>query len=267
MTVQVASPLRRSARSTAAQRAYQRRNQRAAHLGVTGESRGATTATQQPTVATRIPFVATILALLGVGMAVTLLLTTRAAEDSYQLSAARAHNETLRQERAVLLRDVEAGNSAPVLAVKAAELGMIPTGEVARLVVGEDGSVRVVGTPTAAHGAPAAPLNAPAAADRTGPAPLAGSAGTENPRPLSLGGDRSENPAPVPTPARAEAPAPAVAPAPAPAPVGEAAPAPAPAPTPETAATPETGNAAVAPPQAEQLMPVNPTTQSEDGRR
>lgn len=247
MTVQVASPLRRSARSTAAQRAYQRRNQRAAHLGVKGEPRGSATAAKQPTVATRIPFVATILALLGVGMAVTLLLTTRAAEDSYQLSAARAHNETLRQERAVLQRDVEAGNSAPVLAVKAAELGMIPTGEVARLVVGEDGAVQVVGTPTAAQGAPAAPLNPPNAADRTGPAPLAGSAGTENPRPVPVGGGRAETPAPVP------APVPVVASAPAPAS--------------DPAATPEAANAAVAPPQTEQLMPVSPTTQSEDGRR
>lgn len=252
MTVQVASPLRRSTRSTAAQRAYQRRSQRAAHLGVKDESRGTTTATQQPKVATRIPFVATILALLGVGMAVTLLLTTRAAEDSYQLSAARAYNETLKQERAVLQRDVEAGNSAPVLAVKAAELGMIPTGTVARLVVGEDGTVQVVGTPTAAQGAPAAPLNPPNAAVRTGPAPLAGSAGTENPRPVPVGGDRAEAPAPVPAPAAAPVPVPATAAA---------------APAPEAAATPETGNAAVVPLQTEQLTPVNPTTQSEDGRR
>lgn len=267
MTVQVASPLRRSARSTAAQRAYQRRNQRAAQLGVKGESRGAATATQQPKVATRIPFVATILALLGVGMAVTLLLTTRAAEDSYQLSAARAYNETLMQERAVLQRDVEAGNSAPVLAEKAAELGMIPTGGVARLVVGEDGSVQVVGTPTAAQGAPAAPLNPPNSAVRTGPAPLAGSAGAENPRPVPVGGDRAEAPAPVPvnTPAPAPAPVGGAAVAARPVPVPEAAPAPAPAS--DAVATPETGNATVAPPQTEQLMPVNPTTQSEDGRR
>ncbi|MFZ2526462.1 MAG: hypothetical protein WAX14_02230 [Rhodococcus sp. (in: high G+C Gram-positive bacteria)] len=259
MTVQVASPLRRSTRTTAAQRAYQRRNQRAAQVGGNGESRGSATATPQPKVATRIPFVATILALLGVGMAVTLLLTTRAAEDSYQLSAARAYNETLMQERAVLQRDVEAGNSAPVLAVRAAELGMIPTGEVARIVVGDDGSVQVVGTPTVAQGVPAAPLNTPNVADRTGPAPLAGSAGAENPRPVPVGGNRAEAPAPVQVPVNPSAQAPVS--------VVEVAPAPGapqvPALVPDAAATPVDGNAAVVPPQTEQLTPVTP----EDGRR
>ncbi|QIX53311.1 hypothetical protein HFP48_15930 [Rhodococcus sp. DMU1] len=230
--------------------------------------------------AARIPFVATIIGLLGIGMAVTLLLTTRAAEDSYQLSAARDYNQRLIQERAVLQRDVETGNSAPVLAMQAAKLGMIPTGEVARLVVGDDGGVRVVGTPAPAEGAPAAPLNPPAADDRTRAQlpPLAGSAGSENPRPLtpSAGTDRAAAPsvgaageAPTATtPGAAPSAAAAVPPGAAAVPAGATAAVPAgePASAPPDA-TPSPGNAGAAPGQPEQLVPVTPATHAEDGRR
>jgi hypothetical protein len=141
-------------RSTAAQRAYERRQQRAA-VAPAGEvqdrRRGPVTA--------RIPFVATIIGLLSVGLALTLVLTTRAAEDSYELSAAKAHNQDLMEQRSALERDVREGNSAPELARKATELGMIPAKDVARLVVNPDGSVDIVGKPTPAQGAPAAPLN------------------------------------------------------------------------------------------------------------
>ncbi|MFD6881357.1 MULTISPECIES: hypothetical protein [unclassified Rhodococcus (in: high G+C Gram-positive bacteria)] len=244
MTVQVASsPHRGPARSTAAQRAYQRRNQRAAQLGVpVAQTRGRTTGGGR--VRTRIPFVATILALLGVGMAATLLLTSGAAEDTYHLSTARAHNETLIQQRAVLQRDVEAGNSAPVLAVEAAKLGMIPSSQVARIVVAEDGSVRVVGEAVPAQGAPPAPLNRGRASTETrGQAPLSGSAGVENPRPLSEVGEE-----PTPRPSGTDALAENAAPRPA---------------NPQTA-TPELPNAGAPGVEAEQLVPVSEMPRPED---
>ncbi len=244
MTVQVASPPRRGpARSTAAQRAYQRRNQRAAQLGIpVAQTRGRTTGAGR--VRTRIPFVATILALLGVGMAATLLLTTGAAEDSYHLSTARAHNETLVQQRAVLQRDVEAGNSAPVLAVEAAKLGMIPSTQVARLVVAEDGSVSVVGEPVPAQGAPPAPLNkVRPRTDARGQAPLSGSAGVESPRPLAEVGE-----APTPRPRSTDALA------------GDAGPRPA---EPQVPATPGMPNDAAPAGEAEQLVPVSEMPQPE----
>lgn len=257
MTVQVAAPARRPARSTAAQRAYQRRSRRTAHL--TPDTATPAPARRGGSVAARIPFVATIIGLLGIGMAVTLLLTTRAAEDSYQLSAARDYNQRLVQERAVLQRDVQAGNSAPVLAMQAAKLGMIPTGEVARLVVGDDGGVRVVGTPAPAEGAPAAPLNPPSPDDRTRAQlpPLAGSAGSENPRPVtpSAGADRSAAPS-----GAAGGEAPTATTSPLTPPSAESAPAP-------ESATPSPGNAGAAPGQPEQLVPVTPATHAEDGRR
>ncbi|MBF6190231.1 hypothetical protein IU475_03445 [Nocardia beijingensis] len=110
--------------------------------------------------AARIPFVTAIIALLGCGLALTLLLTTRAAEDSYQLGDARATNRRLADERAALQREVEVADSAPELALRARELGMIPAKDPARLLVGPDGSVTVIGKPVPAEGTPVPPLNA-----------------------------------------------------------------------------------------------------------
>ncbi|MBF6169328.1 hypothetical protein IU486_32045 [Streptomyces gardneri] len=143
-------------KSGAAQRAYARRRTRA---------EGGSDTVFLPTVrrsamAARIPFVTAILALLGCGLALTLLLTTRAAEDSYQLGDARATNRRLADERAALQREVEAADSAPELAARARELGMIPAKDPARLLVGPDGSVTVIGKPTPAQGTPVPPLNA-----------------------------------------------------------------------------------------------------------
>ncbi|ORI13602.1 hypothetical protein BJI47_21920 [Rhodococcus sp. 1168] len=109
----------------------------------------------------RIPFVALIIGLLSLGLGLTLLLTTRSAGDSYDLSDAKAYNEGLVQERASLQRDVELADSAPELARRAAEMGMVPAGNVARLVVAPDGSVQVIGTPAPAEGEPVAPLDPP----------------------------------------------------------------------------------------------------------
>lgn len=159
-----------SARSGAALRAYERRQQRASARGLDATStgqpvgRGALSAT---TITERIPFVALIIGLLSLGLGLTLLLTTRSAEDSYVLSEAKQHNERLVQESASLQRDVELADSAPELARKAAELGMVPAANSARLLVGDDGSVHVIGTPEPAQGTPVAPLDPPESESRT----------------------------------------------------------------------------------------------------
>ncbi|AFU00299.1 hypothetical protein [Nocardia brasiliensis] len=142
-------------KSGAAQRAYARRRTRA-------ESRSdAPDLPLRPSsvMATRIPFVVAIIALLGCGLALTLLLTTRAAEDSYQLGDIRATNKRLADERAALQREVEGADSAPELAARARELGMIPAKDPARIVVAPDGTVTVIGKPTPAEGPPVPPLN------------------------------------------------------------------------------------------------------------
>ncbi|MCP2293431.1 hypothetical protein [Nocardia amikacinitolerans] len=142
-------------KSGAAQRAYAKRKMRAEQRADAGPR----LPTRRSVMAARIPFVAAIIAMLGCGLALTLLLTTRAAEDSYQLSDARELNRKLSEERAALQREVEAADSAPELAARARELGMIPARDPARLVIGPDGTVTVIGKETPAQGAPAPPLN------------------------------------------------------------------------------------------------------------
>ncbi|RVW05644.1 hypothetical protein [Rhodococcus xishaensis] len=161
MTVQ-AAPTEGVRRSKAVKRAYKRRDQRSS--AVDGHAAAVISQGTSPrTIVARIPFVAMIIGLLCLGLAATLLLTTRAAEDSYELADARAHNQGLREQAATLQRHVIAGNSAPVLAAKAAEQGLIPAKDPARLVLDADGTVRVIGTPEPAAGEPVAPL------DRTPP--------------------------------------------------------------------------------------------------
>lgn len=156
-------------KSGAAQRAYARRRTRA-------ETRSDTPdlpPRQGSVMAARIPFVAAIIALLGCGLALTLLLTTRAAEDSYQLGDIRATNKRLADERAALQREVESADSAPDLAARARELGMIPAKDPARIVVAPDGTVTVIGKPMPADGPPVPPLNV---SPTTPPNPQAGNA-------------------------------------------------------------------------------------------
>ncbi|MFG3621076.1 MULTISPECIES: hypothetical protein [Nocardia] len=143
-------------KSGAAQRAYAKRRMRAE----TGSDTTFLPTVRRSAMAARIPFVTAILVLLGCGLALTLLLTTRAAEDSYQLGDARATNRRLADERAALQREVEVADSAPELALRARELGMIPAKDPARLLIGPDGSVTVIGKPTPAQGTPVPPLNA-----------------------------------------------------------------------------------------------------------
>ncbi|MGW4481594.1 hypothetical protein [Rhodococcus triatomae] len=226
------TPDRAVARSGAAQRAYAKRSQRAA-----GTASAPTSARAGFTA--RIPFVAAVIGLLSVGLAVTLLLTTRAAEDSYKLSAAKAHNQELIEKKAALERDSRAANSAPELARKAAELGMIAATDVARLVVADDGSVTVVGEPTPATGAP---VVAPAPAAPAAPGAAGATRGS---------GVAAADLPPVGTRATADLPPiPARAPA-----ANVAAPAPAPAAAPE-AATPQAANSQQPAARDEQLVPM-----------
>ncbi|MBF6142675.1 hypothetical protein [Nocardia farcinica] len=223
-------------KSGAAQRAYAKRRMRAEQLADTPKLPKTSSA-----MAGRIPFVAAIIALLGCGLALTLLLTTRAAEDSYQLSDARQLNRKLTEERAALQREVEAADSAPELAARARELGMIPAKDPARLVIAPDGTVTVIGDPTPAQGAPAPPLN-------TTPA--------DPSRPGAPQGERVVPVTAVATPQHPAAPG---------TPSQPAVPAPAPAPLPPVAAPPSPVPGAPAPqgePLPEGAVPLGPADQA-----
>lgn len=108
----------------------------------------------------RVPFVVVIIASLGIGLGITLWLSTDSAERSYQLGNAREENRVLLQQKEALEREVLEEQAAPALAEAARELGMIPTKDAAHLVQDPSGNWVVVGTPKPAEGVPPPPLNA-----------------------------------------------------------------------------------------------------------
>ena len=111
------------------------------------------------TLAARVPFVVLIIGALGMGLGITLWLSTDAAERSYQLGNAREANQALLQQKEALERDVLEAQAAPALAEAARNLGMIPSRDTAHLVQDPAGNWIVVGTPKPADGAPPPPLN------------------------------------------------------------------------------------------------------------
>jgi hypothetical protein len=111
------------------------------------------------TLAAKVPFVVLVIGSLGAGLALTLWLSTDAAERSYQLGSARQRTELLQQQKEALERDVQEAEAAPTLAEAARGLGMIPTRDTAHLVKDPAGNWVVVGTPKPAQGVPPPPLN------------------------------------------------------------------------------------------------------------
>ncbi len=105
--------------------------------------------------------------LLGVTLVSTLWLSTAATADSYHLQSARKVARNLTERSETLGREVATLETAPELARRARELGMVPAGDPARLLVRPDGTVVLIGRPRRAT-APAPPP-VPAAA----PAPQA----------------------------------------------------------------------------------------------
>ncbi|WP_020674343.1 hypothetical protein [Amycolatopsis nigrescens] len=169
-------------RTTAAERAYKRRAQRAELLqrsAVAEPQRARQRATTKLGLRwprSRASFVLIMMGLLAVGVATTLLLSTQAIADSYRLESIRQDNAGLAERAEQLQRDVTKQESASSLAQKAKELGMVPGGDPARIVVNPDGSTTVVGEPKKAT-VPAAPAPAtPPPAEPPAHAPIEGDA-------------------------------------------------------------------------------------------
>lgn len=150
-------------RSPAVARAYARRAQR---TGVAQTAPGSADAG-------RTPFVMLVMVLLGVTLVATLWLSTAATADSYHLENARKIARNLTERSESLGREVATLETAPELARRARELGMVPAGDPARLVVHPDGSVVLVGHPHRAVAAALPPLPAPAPAAPATPPPVA----------------------------------------------------------------------------------------------
>jgi hypothetical protein len=113
------------------------------------------------TLLSKVPFVVLVIGALGVGLGLTLWLSTDSAERSYQLSDARERARVLQEQKEALERDVREAQSAPALAESARKEGMIPSRDTAHLVQDPTGNWVVVGTPKPADGVPPPPLNGP----------------------------------------------------------------------------------------------------------
>lgn len=129
----------------------------------------------------RVPFVVLVIGSLGLGLAITLWLSTDSAQRSYQLGSARSLNDALTQQKEALERDVLQAESAPALADAARNLGMIPSKDTAHLVLDPGGNWVVVGKPKPAEGAPPPPLNT----KLPDPAPPAPATVSPMPKPLA----------------------------------------------------------------------------------
>jgi hypothetical protein len=112
------------------------------------------------TLISKVPFVVLIIGALGLGLGLTLWLSTDSAERSYRLSHVREKNRMLQQQKESLEREVREAEAAPALAEAARKQGMIPTRDTAHLVQDPAGNWVVVGTPKPADGVPPPPLNA-----------------------------------------------------------------------------------------------------------
>ncbi|MGH3782831.1 MAG: septum formation initiator [Pseudonocardiaceae bacterium] len=145
-------------RSPAVARAYARRAQRTTPRHGCPDSADAA----------RTPFVMLVMSLLAMALVATLWLSTAATADSYHLESARKTVRNLTERSEGLSRAVATLETAPELARRARELGMVPAGDPARLIVRPDGTVTLVGEPRRA--VPPAPPPAPAVAPAPPPA-------------------------------------------------------------------------------------------------
>ncbi|WP_236791658.1 hypothetical protein [Amycolatopsis sp. GM8] len=145
-------------RSTAAERAYARRAQRAEEV-----RRDETGPRPEPRKLrlhwprSRASFVLIVMTLLAAGVATTLLLSTQAIADSYRLEQIRQENAGLAEQSELLQQGVTKAEAASSLADRAKALGMVPAGDPAHLVQNPDGSITVVGQPKKAVQAPPPP--------------------------------------------------------------------------------------------------------------
>lgn len=159
------APVRRQTRSAAVQRAYARRAQRAGHA-LSGDPQ------VEAGGRARARFVVLVMVLLGMALVATLWLSTAAAADSYRLQKAQTQTRDLSERAQDLGQRVATLETAPELARRARNLGMVPTGEPTRLVVLPDGTVAVIGEPTPAPTpTPAPPAVPPAPPADTEPVP------------------------------------------------------------------------------------------------
>lgn len=98
----------------------------------------------------RGPFIALVLALVVLGTIGLLVLNTVIAADSFRVGQLTQRNAELALAEQELRRQIAEGQSPEALAEAARELGMIPAGQPAFVIIAPDGTIHIQGTPVPA---------------------------------------------------------------------------------------------------------------------
>jgi type II secretory pathway pseudopilin PulG len=107
----------------------------------------------------RLPFAVVITSLIVGGMALLLVLNTASAANEVRRRDLAIKDAAVAAQVQDLRNEVAASAAPGLLAEAAAGLGMVPANNPAFLVLGSDGSVRIMGSPNPASGAPIAVLH------------------------------------------------------------------------------------------------------------
>jgi hypothetical protein len=97
-----------------------------------------------------VSFVVLVMGLLVVGVVATLWLSTQSTADSVKLSQALQNTQNMAAKVQQLQQLIAQGESPAQIAKLAQQLGMVPANNLAHIVVGPNGQVTVVGTPSPA---------------------------------------------------------------------------------------------------------------------
>jgi hypothetical protein len=114
-----------------------------------------------PKHAPRVPFALLVVTLITGGLGVLLLLNTVSAANEVRRHNLAGRDASVAAQVQELQNEVAASAAPGNLAQAAGALGMVPAGNPAFLVVGPDGSVRVMGSPAPASGMVLAQQNPP----------------------------------------------------------------------------------------------------------
>ncbi len=148
-----------------AQRAYRRRQRR--HQRMTTQ---ALVSAGRPigSALTRVPFIIVVIAVLGAGVAGVLWFNTKSDESGIETVRAQSAIASMQLQIESLNRDIADLDATPRIASQARQLGLVPAGDAAILMVDGAGNGSVVGSPAPVPAAPASTAPAPAVLDPAG---------------------------------------------------------------------------------------------------
>jgi hypothetical protein len=115
-----------------------------------------TTRSRKPKHAPRVPFALLVAGLIGGGMVLLLMLNTASAANELQRHGLADRDAAIAAQVQELRNEVAASAAPANLAAAAVQLGMVPAGSPAFLVIGANGVIKLLGSPGAATEAPVA---------------------------------------------------------------------------------------------------------------